>query len=211
MQPTTLEQLRTKIASRHVELNAIENAGPSREERQQRIASYFQRMEDEGKERLKWAVVSEDFGSAFNATIYQPDGTFGVPTVSIQVLAALLGAKSLTAATCQHLSTVPEALDTRARAARITETAQELNTLERAEEDEVSRMEAQGVPVARRADARPEIVLAITDPDAIDADDLSRDLLPSNGLVPTAQRPNEPRLPRATRSAYMQRNPEADV
>ncbi len=189
----SLNEMQAAIAALTAEAAQIEASSPPRAERQRGIAAFFDYAATQGDARLRYAVVADELNSVFTGSL------------NIEMLAALVGPAALTKAACKHLSEVPDGLSAKDKAERLESIYAQRHALEVAEELEVCRLEALGTPVQRRGDANPAIVLAITDPDAIDVDDLSRDLLPSNGLVATAQRPNEPRLPRVAHSAYMQR------
>jgi hypothetical protein len=197
MQPSHIEDIRTAIAARHAEVAQVETAGPSNEEFERRVTGFFHHAASQGCAKLKHAVLGDALHDVLG--LDRP--------ISISVLAALLGPGVLTKATLKAAGELPKGIDAKDRAARLTALRAELDTLEVAEELEVCRLEALGGSVQRRGDARPEIVLAITDPDAIDADQTPADLTPAGAarLVQTAMRPDEPRLPRVAHSTYMMR------
>ncbi|CAM5795682.1 hypothetical protein [Rhizobacter fulvus] len=189
----TITEMRACIAALNAEAAQIEASPQLRVERQRGIAAFFEYAASQGDARLRYAVVADELNTVLGGTL------------TVSMLAALVGPAALTKAACKHLSEVPDGLSAKDKAERLEAIYAQRHALEVAEEAEIVRLEELGTPVQRRGDANPAIVLAITDPDAIDADDMSRSLLPSNGLVQTAQRPGEPRLPRVAHSTYMQR------
>jgi hypothetical protein len=85
----------------------------------------------------------------------------GAASISLSagpLLVALMGADAVKSALAATLSTVPEGMPTTARLARIAEIASELNKLEAEEE---ALIDAADGAIERRADARPEIILAV--------------------------------------------------
>ncbi len=88
--------------------------------------------------------------------------TPGAASVRLQagpLLVALMGTDAIKSALAASLSAVPEGVPTAARLARIREIAMELDKLEAEEE---SLIEVADGAIERRADARPEIVLAVS-------------------------------------------------
>ena len=91
-------------------------------------------------------------------------GSAGAAVATIDLgpmLVALLGADAVRAAFLARMETLPEGMDTTARRLRLAEIDAELDTLEAEEEREIETSESTSWPIARRADARPEIVLAL--------------------------------------------------
>ena len=76
------------------------------------------------------------------------------------LLVSVLGAAAVRKALLATLDAVPEGLDAEARAARLAEIDADLDRLEAEEEKLVEMSELDGDPIARRPDARPEIILA---------------------------------------------------
>lgn len=87
--------------------------------------------------------------------------TTGVAVDLSDMLAGLIGAEGLAEVLLRALPEVPEGLDTKARAERLARIAADLDKIEREEERLICRAEAVGTPIWRRADARPEVVLAL--------------------------------------------------
>ncbi len=79
------------------------------------------------------------------------------------LLVLLLGAQKVSTALLAGIDSVPEGLPTEQRERRLAEISAELDRLEAGEERLILASEAAGAPVLRRADARPEIVLALAD------------------------------------------------
>lgn len=76
------------------------------------------------------------------------------------LLVSLLGRAAVRAAILDAIERVPEGLSASQRHERVRELDAELDELEGAEERLIESSEASNHPIARRADARPEIVLA---------------------------------------------------
>lgn len=80
------------------------------------------------------------------------------------LLVALVGEKRVSTFLLADIDSVPEGLNKAARAARLEAIEAELLDLETQEEQLIEQCEEEGIPVQRRADARPEIVLGVPDP-----------------------------------------------
>lgn len=76
------------------------------------------------------------------------------------LLVALIGVAPLRKLVAQAAERVPAGVESKARSSRLAMIAAELDDLEREEEQQIVLREIDGMPVDRRADARPEIVLA---------------------------------------------------
>jgi hypothetical protein len=76
------------------------------------------------------------------------------------ILVSVLGAAAVRAAILDAIEQVPTGLPASERRTRVREIDAELDQLEGDEERLIEESEAAGRPIARRADARPEIVLA---------------------------------------------------
>jgi hypothetical protein len=76
------------------------------------------------------------------------------------LMVALLGRAAVRVAILDAIERVPEGLSADQRGARLREIEAELDELEDAEERLIESSEASNHPIARRPDARPEIVLA---------------------------------------------------
>jgi hypothetical protein len=85
-------------------------------------------------------------------------GVVPVPAAPGAASISLSAADAVKSALAATLSTVPEGMPTTARLARIAEIASELNKLEAEEE---ALIDAADGAIERRADARPEIILAV--------------------------------------------------
>jgi hypothetical protein len=79
------------------------------------------------------------------------------------LLVALFGEKKVCSFLLADLDTIPEGLNKDARAERLEAIAIELDALEREEEALIVASEEAGETIARRAIARPEIVLGVPD------------------------------------------------
>lgn len=76
------------------------------------------------------------------------------------LLTAVLGPAAVRKALLATLDAVPEGMPAEARAARLAAIDADLEKLERDEERLVEMSQLDGDPIARRPDARPEIILA---------------------------------------------------
>jgi hypothetical protein len=82
-----------------------------------------------------------------------------------RALVGLLGVEKVEGVLLRHLDEeVPVGLDQEERNQRLFEIDEELTALEVREEELIEQSEAEGAPVARRSDAKPEIVLGARDP-----------------------------------------------
>ena len=155
--PTTdLAATRGRILKLKAELRTLQ--APARDQSQAR-AEIGAMVADLGApitQRLKYAVEAGEMSEVF-VVRPRPDGVINLGPL----LAALLGPEVLAAALNRFTDALPPAADNAKRAARLIEVTAELQALEEAEELEICRLEAQGIQADRRADARPEIVLAI--------------------------------------------------
>lgn len=159
--------------------------------RAQRIALLNEASETEAQQRSrnevatyvrKWAAERAEAGTkrlalhvANLATgqdlrdVLKPRGqttTIGVAVDLSDLLAGLIGAEGLAGVLLRALPEVPEGLDAKPRQERLARIAADLDKLEREEERLIVKAEAVGTPIWRRADARPEIVLALQEPEA---------------------------------------------
>lgn len=77
------------------------------------------------------------------------------------LICAALGRKALRGLYLPALDALPAGLDAKPKVVRLVEIASELDRLEAQEERLICEAAEQGVEIQRRADARPEIVLAV--------------------------------------------------
>lgn len=76
---------------------------------------------------------------------------------------AILGVDAVEAALLRFVDETPAGIPARERDARLAEIAEELDRLERDEETTIARAAREGEYIARRPDARPEIILRVTE------------------------------------------------
>lgn len=148
-------RLRARIAELQDERATLREAGMNSEERRAYVAAFCRDAAGTGNARIGYAAAADDLAGALSVRA----NPAGVVDLS-QMLAALLGADVLAAALCRQLPS-DEAPDAATRGARIVAIDAELDRIERQEEAEIVRSEAAGNPIARRGDARPEIVLEV--------------------------------------------------
>lgn len=155
MKPTDIYRLRARIAALQAEHEALALTGPNAAERADLVASYCQRAGASAHAGLAFAIATGDLGPALMLRANQAGVADAGP-----LFAAILGADALAAALCKYI-TPDDGPDAATRAARMVAIDAELDRLEREEEAAVVRSELAGTPIARRADARPEIVLEV--------------------------------------------------
>lgn len=140
----TLQQLRDRITELFDEREEIGRAWPSVEECQKGIADQVELIARNGRARINAAGLRQ--------------GKVDIRSIDAGTLAAMLDPERLAAQLAEvALSEFPEAgVSAAERAKRLTAIADELHLLE---VDEERLIRASPMPIARRADARPEIVL----------------------------------------------------
>lgn len=148
-------RLRSRIVGLQDERATLRDAGMNSAERRAYVAAFCRDAAGAGDARIGYAVAADDLAGALSVRV----NPAGVADLS-QMLAALLGADVLAGVLNRRLPN-DEAPDAAARSARIVAIDSELDRIEREEEAEIVRREAAGNPVARRGDARPEIVLEV--------------------------------------------------
>lgn len=159
---TELKTIRALIAAKKAELHTFGDVNHlSRSEAEAVIDRHVDSLAAQGTARVGHAVALLLGGHGLsNALAVRSVGAPALLDLGA-VLAAVLGADPLKAALRSHLADVPEGLPRAARIARRAEIDAELWTIEAREEALIVAAEASGQSVQRRADARPEIVLAI--------------------------------------------------
>lgn len=198
-----IADIRNQIAAKQAEATALETSGPSRAERRAAAEVYARSAAAVGDQRLQYAVESGDMQSAFTLQASHA----GVVDVA-PLLAALLGHKAFAAALVKFADQTADGPTAAERAARVAEISNELDRLETDEEALIVGSEAAGSPIPRRGDARPEIVLKLVDPEAVDAAPIRPQPKPGAArLVPAAEQDGIPR-PAAAKSAYLHRSRE---
>ncbi len=192
---TTLEALRSEISALQSERDEHLGAGPCRSEVKASLHGFAEMVASIARHRLANHVAADDVRGAFLLRP-GPDGSVDIAPL----LAALLGPDVFVARLSEFLHLVPVGIDAAEKRRRITEIDADLDRVETLEEREVMRLEADGQPVIRRSDARPEIVLAMM-VDAAD-DDAPRSEPISGAGVRKSKPVQEPRQTRS-RSAYL--------
>lgn len=152
-----LGTMRVAIAALQAERTKLQANTRDQGEARAEIAAYVAQAAEPIAARLRYAVTAAGIGTDLLIARPRADGAVDLGPV----LVALLGPDALAAALGRYVDELPPATDRAERTARLAEIAGRLGELENAEEVEVCRLEMQGLTVDRRADARPEIVLAI--------------------------------------------------
>ncbi len=157
-----VDALREKIVARQAERKALQAQARSRAEV---VALVDEKVAEWGATGAKVATLALSCAAA--GSTYSPlkvEGRafdLGRATVDLGALmVALLGAQAVRAALLRGIDDVPVGLDRKAKAARLAAIERELDTLEAEEEALIEQSEAEGEPIQRRPNARPEIVLA---------------------------------------------------
>lgn len=89
-------------------------------------------------------------------------GRVTAPDMIRGLLCQALGPEAVTAAILHSVEAdVPEGLPAAERAATLADLQSKLDVLERDEEDLIEASELEGAPIARRPDARPEIIAGV--------------------------------------------------
>lgn len=152
----SIAQLRPRIAELQSELAALQASGASHAEVCAGIDAFCRGAAARGDQTLGYAVISGTLGEGLTIR----PGPGGVVDLA-PVLASVLGADGLATALQRHVRLMEDGPSVAERAARLAEISAELDRHERDEETLIEASEATATPIARRADARPEIVLGV--------------------------------------------------
>jgi hypothetical protein len=159
-----IHRIRSEIAERTKQLNALETAPQSRADMAQRAEDYAARAHAQASAELREELRRRSVQSLPLDGITQVEAGAGSRKVDLgPMLAALLGPKQFAKALVSLLGDVPEGLDAEERAKRIADLEAGILTLCREEEREIRALEALGLETIRRADAPPAVVLAFTE------------------------------------------------
>lgn len=138
----------------------------NRQETAARIESMVSGFEIEGRTAMQFALRSIAVGNERGDLLHLPGtpGAHGIVSIPVgPLLVHMLGAGAVRNALLAELDAVPDLPPAAERAARINEIDAELDRLETAEEALIVESETTAHPIDRRADARPEIVLAVVE------------------------------------------------
>lgn len=168
----SLVQDRTRIAELNAEREVIRDAPLSRAETTSAITAWCAEQAGELETRIRYRVNQVAHGDDLQGLFVVQPMTPGGKIDMVSLVAALFGPQTMADALCGRLD--PDTGMSRSeKLQRLQSIDEELDALERREEAAVVRSELEGRPIARRADARPEIVLALADEDphvAVEAD-----------------------------------------
>lgn len=148
---------RLAIAALQAERQTLQGNTRDQSEARAEIAAYVARVAEPINERIRYATLGGGIGGDLLHVWPNPNGSIDLGPV----LVALLGTDVLTRVLSRHVDELSPASARAERVARLAKIAVELNRLEDLEEATVCELEAQGLRPDRRADARPEIVLAL--------------------------------------------------
>ncbi|WP_088285943.1 hypothetical protein [Ideonella sp. A 288] len=159
MSAPTLETLRAKIMETQARRATLTGAPPAHSEIRAALLAHLSESADRTS-RAAGARVASHPAHALRVPV-GPDGSVDLaPLLSLLFGPDRLAKPLLSAMEGLNL---PDGMPAAERAATVAALDAELDDLERREEREVCRMEAAGRRVLRRPNARPDIVLALTD------------------------------------------------
>lgn len=150
---SNIDKVRAKISALQAGRVEIESAPPARDEIAAGLQSHLERSAADRAGMLRRALAAEDFDAVFRV----PSRTGAVD--STDALAGLLGVPELMRLMQPHLMGLPEGMTIAHRRKKLAEIDAELLKAENQEQDVIDAAEREGVALAYRADARPEIVL----------------------------------------------------
>lgn len=163
----SLNAHRHKIAALQAERSELLGLCRNRAMVMAAVDAWLAAAEAQGQAALELAVNRAQAGQAFapchiagNAAVIEAPGAAPFSVDLGPLLVALIGAKPLRKHLAALVNELPEGLGPDAKAQRLHEIGAILDELEAAEEALIVELELAGEDVLRRADARPEIVLA---------------------------------------------------
>lgn len=159
-----IEPLRARIAVLQAERRTIALQARTRADVRAEIERTVAHWHQRGAAVLVREVQRAALGAAPDLLTAHGTGPAagGIANVRLDLgplLVSVMGAAAVRKALLATLDAVPEGLGAEARAARLAEIDADLDRLEAEEEKLVEMSELDGDPIARRPDARPEIVL----------------------------------------------------
>lgn len=166
MKANPIESVRAKIAACEAEFTSLENQPRSRSDVREAVVECVAGFAAEAQARADRALRQIANGQSSRAAISAVFGRCGPATTGERAvdgvaLVGFLGADTAVSVLLRRLDdVVPEGMSDETRVQRKAELAEERERLERAEEALIVESETSGTPLTRRADCRPEIVLA---------------------------------------------------
>lgn len=160
-----ISALRVRIASLNHEQRTLQEQTRSRSEVASHVEQTVAGWDHAAQQTMRRTLHNLAHGHAHLLRAEVVDGHRGAPGEADlgPMMVALLGAQKVASVLLSELHTVPEGLPKAPRLARLEAIAAELLKLETEEERLISEGEDAGTFVPRRRDARPEIVLALSD------------------------------------------------
>lgn len=151
----SIETLRARIAALIAERDALRNAPPTAAERRANVHAWCRAQAANAQAGIAYRVETGDYSDLLAVRVT------GNRVDLAPTLAALIGPDGLADALCKHIADTPDGMAAEDREARVVEIGHELEDLETQEERLIEATESTGRPIARRGDARPEIILAV--------------------------------------------------
>ena len=131
------------------------------------LDSWLANAEEQGRAALQLAVDRAMDGQAFaplyaqgNAAVFQSPGAAPFSLDMGPLLISVLGKAAIKKTLSALVAELPDGLEPVAKAKRLAAIEAELLRLETEEEEIIVELEQAGETILRRADARPEIILA---------------------------------------------------
>jgi hypothetical protein len=153
-----IETVRAEIRALQREREDLENVGRSRDEVREYVMRQLKAMEAASAAQCTDTLVR--LASGERAKLLHAD--LHVHSVDVgPLLVAMLGVEKVAAVLLARLDSIEDGPSRAQRVARIEAINTQLDDLETREERLIEQAEAEGETVLRRADARPEIVLAL--------------------------------------------------
>lgn len=200
---TDLERIRAHIGEARDDLQALDAEPPSHDDLRAGMRRRLERAGDALRDKLQRNAsryVSGDVADLLPLPVHESRGLPSVVDLA-PALALLLGLDQACALFDPFLTSRPNGMPAADRATLRAEYLADLDALELAEESECRRLQAAGEDVTRRADARPEVVLALDD----DAE------APADPIATTSTPPRTPRRARSERFTAMPSTPRREV
>lgn len=159
----TLTQVQAAIVALIGQHDEALNAPPSHAEVRAALVVTFEREAANAAASIARALRWPERGDGLRLRAQITATPAGQQADLTSLFATFMGPDAILAALEPHIQKLLDGPSNAQRVERLAAIADELDRLENVEEDLVSEAEAAGVPVARRGDARPEIVLRVRD------------------------------------------------
>lgn len=155
-------QLRQQIRALQAEREALAQVRCNREEAAAVVKAYVKQAHADGQALLQRMVGSLASGGYVDDSALAVGGPQSTAYHLAPLLVVMVGHKAFADSLLAEVAeTVPDGPDASARKARLAAIGVELDRLEIEEESIVEASEGTAVPIERRPDARPEIVIGL--------------------------------------------------